>query len=92
MIKASADGGWEFLNQEGRPYGSGYRKDQPAHEWNEILTVNVKKVIYIDSRTAVTRWLGERMDYDMALFCLFNQRDRHRERQEDVSAETWEEI
>jgi Domain of unknown function (DUF222)/HNH endonuclease len=39
---------------------------------------------------------GERMDYDMALVCLFGQRDRHRERQrecqlqssEHVSAET----
>ena len=92
VIKASADGGWEFLNQEGRPYGSGYRKDQPAHEWSELLAVNEANGIHIDSRTAVTRWLGERMDYDMALFCLFNQRDRHRERQDDVSAETWEEI
>jgi hypothetical protein len=32
------------------------------------------------------------MDYDMALFCLFNQRDQHRERKggpsDNVSAET----
>jgi hypothetical protein len=91
VIKVSADGGWEFLNQEGRPYHSGYRNDPPAHQWNEILSINEEKGIYIDSRTAVTRWLGERMDYDMALFCLFNQRDRYRGRQEDVSAETFDE-
>jgi hypothetical protein len=47
-------------------------------------------------RRAGWRWSGERMDYDMALVCLFGQRDRYRERQrecqlqssEHVSAET----
>ncbi len=46
--------------------------------------VNEAQGIYIESNTSATRWTGERMDYDMALFCLFNQRDRGR----NVSAET----
>jgi hypothetical protein len=29
----------------------------------------------IAPETATTRWAGERMDYDLALFGLFNQRD-----------------
>jgi hypothetical protein len=36
--------------------------------------------IYIDRRTAATRWLGERMDYD----------DRHNTRRAGVSAESLE--
>jgi hypothetical protein len=28
--------------------------------------------------TATTRWAGERMDYDLALFALFSQRDSKR--------------
>jgi Domain of unknown function (DUF222)/HNH endonuclease len=94
VIKAGASGGWEYFNAEGRPYHNGYRQDPPAHEWHEIRRVNEENGIYLNPRTAVTHWLGERMDYDMALFCLFNQRDRHRMGLDkppgDVSAETRE--
>jgi Domain of unknown function (DUF222)/HNH endonuclease len=90
-IKKSADGGWQFFNQGGRPYHNGYRKDQQAFQWNDILSVNDTNGICIDPSTAATRWRGERMDYDMALFCLFNQRDRHAHYvPADVSAETLE--
>jgi hypothetical protein len=89
-IKKSADGGWQFFNQEGRPYHQCYRNEPQAFQWDDILGVNEANGIDIDSRTAATRWLGERMDYDLALFCLFNQRDRHNTRVADVSAETLE--
>jgi Domain of unknown function (DUF222)/HNH endonuclease len=89
-IKKSADSGWQFFNQAGRPYHNGYRKDPPAFQWDDILSVNETNGIYIDPRTATTRWRGERMDYDLALFCLFNQRDRHNTCPVDVSAETLE--
>lgn len=88
VIEAGANGGWEFFNAEGNPYHNGYCKDSRAHDWNDILRVNEENGIHVDSRTAATRWLGERMDYEMALFCLFNRRDRPRRRQRDVSAET----
>lgn len=91
VIKTCENGAWEFFDGQGRPYHNGRPKDPPAHEWNEILRVHEEKGIYIEPGTAATRWCGERMDYDLALICLFNQRDRHRERQEDVSAETLEE-
>jgi hypothetical protein len=89
-IKKSADGGWQFFNQEGRPYHNGYRKEPQAFQWDDILCVNEANGIYIGPRTAATRWLGERMDYDLALFCLFNQRDRHNACPAHVSAETLE--
>ncbi len=40
----------------------------------------------IDARTAVTRWCGERLDYDLAIWCLMNNRSTTSNR--DVSAET----
>ena len=92
VIKTQENGGWEFLNAEGHPYHNRRPKNPPVYDWNEIHCVHEENGIYIDAQTAVTRWRGEKMDYDMALFCLFNQRDRHRERQggasENVSAET----
>jgi hypothetical protein len=46
--------------------------------------VHESQGIYITPKTAVTRWAGERMDYDHALFVLFSRRDHLR----NVSAET----
>jgi hypothetical protein len=66
VIKTLENGQWEFLNAEGRPYHNQPRKNPPAHDWNEIHSVNEENGIYIDSQTAVTRWRGEKMDYDMA--------------------------
>jgi Domain of unknown function (DUF222) len=83
-LSARDSGCREFLNNEGRPYQGTYREVAPAHDWKEIQSVNEARGIYTDSRTAVTRWTGERMDYDLALFCLFGQRDR----EHSVSAET----
>ena len=96
VIKELANGGWEFLNAEGRSYHNQPRPTLAQCDWDEIHSVNEKNGVYIDSDTAVTRWRGERMDYDMALCCLFQQRDKYRERQStsnaNVSAETSEEF
>ena len=35
-------------------------------------TVHEAQGVYIDARTATTRWAGERMDYDLAIFGLFS--------------------
>jgi Domain of unknown function (DUF222)/HNH endonuclease len=79
VIKGCAGGEWIFFNQEGRPYKDGSQElPRPAYVWNEICGVHEAERIYIDSRTAVTRWLGERMDYDMALTCLFAKVERAR--------------
>jgi hypothetical protein len=47
----------------------------------------------IDSKTAATRWRGERMDYELGVWVLCNQVDRARTAGRhdcDVSAETHE--
>ena len=92
VIKTMGNGKWQFVDAEGRPYHNQPRSNPTGYDWGEIDRVNEENGIYIDSQTAVTRWAGERMDYDMALCCLFQQRDKFRERHNpsiaNVSAET----
>jgi hypothetical protein len=76
VIEATAEGGWRFLNQAGRPYKGAYRADAPNYDWSALRAVHDAAKIPIDPDTAITRWAGERMDYDLALFALFGQRDR----------------
>jgi hypothetical protein len=88
VIKAGENGAWLFLSDDGRPYNGGHRQNAPAYEWTALPSVHESRGIYITANTAVTRWLGERMDYDMALTGFFSRRDRLRR----VSAETSEPI
>jgi hypothetical protein len=84
VVKPCEDGGWLFLNEDGRPYKGAYRENAPAYEWNTMHSVHESQGIHIVPNTAVTRWRGERMDYDLAMFALFSRRDRMR----NVAAET----
>jgi Domain of unknown function (DUF222)/HNH endonuclease len=88
VIKACAGGEWIFLNHEGRPYKGGHRNDvsPPAYTWKDVCSVHEAQGIYINSSTAVTHWLGERMDYDMALTCLFAKVERERRFRGNVEA------
>jgi hypothetical protein len=75
MIEATAEGGWRFLNQAGCPYKGAYRQDAPAYTPDALRSVHDAQNLRIAPKTAATRWAGERMDYDLALFALFSQRD-----------------
>jgi hypothetical protein len=74
LIEATADGGWRFVNQAGRPYKGAYREDAPPYEWTALRAVHDAATIHINAETANTRWAGERMDYDLTLHALFDQR------------------
>jgi hypothetical protein len=86
VIKARENGEWQFFSQDGRPYKEAYRENRPSYEWNAIHDVQEAQGVYIDARTATTRWAGERMDYDLAIFGLFSSVARARR----VAAETSE--
>jgi Domain of unknown function (DUF222)/HNH endonuclease len=88
VIKSCDDGGWRFLSNDGRPYKEAYRSDPPDCAWDSVHAVHESQGIHIDPSTAVTRWCGERMDYDLAVFALFSHRDVLRDRLQNVSAET----
>jgi len=86
VIKACETGGWQFLSADGRAYRGAYREYRPSWEWHALHEVHDAQGIYIDARTAATRWAGERMDYDLAIFGLFSSLARAK----SVSAETSE--
>jgi len=85
LIEAAGDGGWRFLNQAGCPYKGAYRPDAPTYAADALRCVHDAWNLRITPRTAATRWAGEQMDYDLALFGLFNQLERS---SRNVSAET----
>jgi len=84
VIKPCEGGGWQFLSADGRAYQGAYRQNKPPYEWNALREVHESQGVYIDARTAATRWAGERMDYDLAIFGLFSSLARAKR----VSAET----
>jgi Domain of unknown function (DUF222)/HNH endonuclease len=86
VIQANEDGTWLFSSEDGRPYKGGAVADTAPRDWTSLRSAHRSQGIDIAPNTAVTRWLGERMDYDFALFALFSRRDRLR----NVSAETSE--
>jgi Domain of unknown function (DUF222)/HNH endonuclease len=86
VIRACEAGGWQFLSADGREYRGAYSENRPSCEWHALHEVHEAQGIYIDARTAATRWAGERMDYDLAIFALFSSLARAK----SVSAETSE--
>jgi hypothetical protein len=53
-------------------------------DWRDLQSAHEAQGIRIDSRTAATRWRGERIDYELGVWGLCHQVERAR----DVSAET----
>jgi HNH endonuclease len=84
IIKTNEAAGWQFLSAERRAYQGAYRENRPSYEWNALHKVHDAQGVYIDARTAATRWAGERMDYDLAIFGLFSSLARANR----ISAET----
>lgn len=83
MVERHPEGTFRFLHPDGRAY-DGVVPANGAYQWSELGADHAEQGLHIDPDTAVTRWRGERMDYDFALTCLFDQTERAR----DVSAET----
>ncbi len=69
-VQALDDGGIRFTNQRGERCESA--APVLRSDWPDLLAVNHESDIRIDVRTAVTRWLGERMDYGMAVDALLS--------------------
>jgi Domain of unknown function (DUF222)/HNH endonuclease len=86
VIKTCGAGAWQFFSDDGRAYKKAYRENRPSCEWHALHDVHEAQGVYIGARTAATRWAGERMDYDLAVFGLFSSLARAQR----VSAETSE--
>jgi hypothetical protein len=62
------DGAWRFTNKHGESMfacAPGYT--QPLGDWRRLPAEHAERGIVITARTAATRWLGERMDYGVAI-------------------------
>jgi len=74
-VETQAPGAWRFLRPDGTEFGI-EPKPTPAYGWSDLLDEHEKQGIVIDSRTAATRWRGERMDYGLAVQVLLQQAER----------------
>lgn len=74
-VEAAEGGGWRFRRPDGRQYQT-LRQDATPHEWPDLAESLAAQGLQIDSETAVTRWRGERMDYELGVWVLCNQAAR----------------
>jgi hypothetical protein len=76
-IEDRPEGGWRFIRPDGREFDPAEAEERD-HEWTELERTHEAQGIRIDSQTAVTRWCGERIDYDLGVWVLCNQAERAR--------------
>ncbi len=87
LVDPLPGGGWRFVHPDGRHFALIRCSRAASYDGEELERTHAALGIPIDADTAATRWLGERMDYDLGVWILCNQANRAREEQ-DVSAET----
>jgi hypothetical protein len=77
-IETDAAGGWRFRRADGRRFELSAFDPAVTHGWEDLKEANEAQAIRIDSTTAVTRWRGERMDYELGVWLLCGQAERAR--------------
>ncbi|HXC08131.1 MAG TPA: DUF222 domain-containing protein [Steroidobacteraceae bacterium] len=87
IVEKSTAGGWRFLHPDGRHYEVIRCSEHEDYDWEDLERTHTGLGIHIDSKTAATRWRGERMDYDLGVWVLCQQAARG-PKIDDVSAET----
>ena len=74
VIQTLDDGALRFVRPDGRSF-----EEHPARRreycWSDLVESHGEAGLDIDADTAATQWRGERMDYQMALDVLLQQRD-----------------
>jgi hypothetical protein len=80
-VQVLDDGALRFCSADGKRFDT---QSITSGDTHTLMRQNQSSGFAIDSRTATSRWCGERMDYDMAIGCLLDQEERLRR----VAAET----
>jgi hypothetical protein len=65
-VERTEGGAWRFLRPDGREYQN-IRCNTSTHDWSNLNDAHASQGLLIDSETAVTRWRGERMDYELGV-------------------------
>jgi hypothetical protein len=66
-VEVLDDGALRFQHSDCRPIDSPLREGPGQSDWLQLVAGNQARAVAITPRTAQTRWLGERMDYGMAV-------------------------
>ena len=84
-VQVLDDGALRFVRPNGESFDSGApHHTRPLSDWRHLPKDHNQQGIHIDKTTAITRWRGETMDYDLAIAVL----RQHSNRGARVSAET----
>jgi len=90
-VAPRAKGGWRFSSPDGREFRPVQAGETGGYEGSELKFTHEGHGLSIDPDTAATRWRGETMDYDLAVFLLCHKASTDSEASAgapDVSAET----
>jgi hypothetical protein len=61
------------MRPDGRSFAPQVALEPRAYDGTELEAAHTARGIRIDTGTAATRWRGERMDYDLAVWVLSNR-------------------
>jgi hypothetical protein len=87
VVQVLDDGAVRFLKPDGQSFeGVAPGHVRPLADWSRLVAAHREQGIFIDQKTAATRWRGETMDLGLGIEVLLQQAKRAR----DVSAETRE--
>ncbi len=87
-VESRSNGGWRFSKPDGKEFHPDNTDAVIECEGTEIEQAHHARGLSITADTAATRWRGERMDYDLAIWVLCDRAQRERDATADVSAET----
>jgi Domain of unknown function (DUF222) len=85
VVQILDDGALRFLKPNGESFDSiALDHTRPLSDWHQLQNDHTQQGIWIDPKTATTRWRGETMDYGLAVDVLL----QHSHRPRRVSAES----
>lgn len=74
IVQVLDDGALRFVHPDGRSFESVARDHtQPLGDWKQLPAIHQEGGIHIDTRTAVTRWRGEQIDYGLGIQVLLQK-------------------
>jgi hypothetical protein len=83
VVQVLDDGAFRFIRPDGQSFDSPAPGAPRQVDWMQLVAGQQARQIKITPRTAVTRWQGERLDYELAVDGLLQRAGRA----ENVSAE-----
>jgi hypothetical protein len=84
VVQVLDDGAFRFVRPDGQSFDSPAPTAPRQLDWMQLVAAHQARQIRVTAQTAITRWQGARLDYDIAVDGLLQRAKRT----EKVSAET----